>query len=92
MIKSFRHKGLERLFMDDIAGGIDARQRAKLLRLLDRLDAATQADDMNLPGWGFHSLIGDRQQQYSVKVTRNWRLTFEFTGCHAYYVNLEDYH
>lgn len=92
MIKSFRHKGLERLFVDDDASGIDARQKAKLLRLLDLLDAATEAADMDLPGGGFHRLSGNRRDQYSVKVTGNWRFTFEFTEGHAYHVNLEDYH
>lgn len=80
------------MFIDDDASGINTQQREKLLRRLDRLDAAKKPEDMNIPGWNFHRLTGDRHDQYSVKVTGNWRLIFEFTGGDAHSVNLEDYH
>ena len=60
--------------------------------MLDRLDAAARPEDMNLPGWRFHALKGDRAGEYSVTVSGNWRLTFAFEGEDAVGVNLEDYH
>ena len=41
---------------------------------------------------GFHRLIGDRKGEYSVSVSGNWRLTFEFENGDADNVNYEDYH
>ena len=92
MIKTFAHKGLERFFLYGTKRGIDAQYTQRLERLLDRLDAAAEASDMNLPGFGFHQLKDDRQGTYSVKVSGNWRLTFTFARGNAFAVNLEDYH
>ena len=41
--------------------------------MLDRLDAAARPEDMNLPGWRFHALKGDRAGEYSVTVSGNPR-------------------
>ena len=44
------------------------------------------------PGWRVHRLSGDRQDEWSVSVSGNWRMTFgEENGC-ADRLNLEDYH
>jgi len=92
MIRSFRHKGLERFFSRGNHRGIPAQYAAKLERQLDRLEAAAVPEDMNLPGYRFHRLKGERRQTYSVTVSGNWRLTFRFEGADALDVNLEDYH
>ncbi len=92
MIRGFRHKGLERFFAKSDRSGIDAKQAARIFRLLDRLDAATKPDDMNLPGYRFHALKGDRKGMYSVSVSGNWLITFRFNDGDAVDVNLEDYH
>jgi proteic killer suppression protein len=60
--------------------------------MLDRLDACKRANDMDLPGYKFHALKGDRLGEFAVSITGNWRLTFEFDGEDAKNVNLEDYH
>jgi proteic killer suppression protein len=60
--------------------------------MLDRLDAAKAAQDMNLHGFGFHPLKGDRKGTYAVKVSGNLRMTFRFEGEDALDVDLEDYH
>jgi proteic killer suppression protein len=92
MIKSFRHKGLERFFTKSERKGIDAKQADRIRRVLDRLDAAVKPEDLNLPGYKFHGLKGDRKGTYSVWVSGNWRITFQFDAGNAVYVNLEDYH
>jgi len=92
MIESFKHKGLERYFTQSDQRGIPAQFAARIKRLLDQLDAAIQPEDMNLPGYKFHSLQGDRVGEYAVTVTGNWRITFCFDGQNAIAVNFEDYH
>ena len=92
MIRGFKHKGLERFFRRGDHRGIPAQSTARIERVLDRLDAAMQPDDMNLPGYRFHRLKGDRVGAFAVTVTGNWRITFAFEGEDAIRVDLEDYH
>ena len=92
MIRTFRHRGLERYFKNRDHRGIQPGQAARIRRLLDRLDAALAPEDMNLPGYGFHRLKGKRSDIYAVSVSGNWRITFKFQGEDTLDVNLEDYH
>ena len=92
MIESFKHKGLERYFTRSDKRAIPAKSADRIERMLDRLDASIQADDMDLPGYKFHALKGDRAGEYALTVTGNLRITYRFDGLHATSVNLEDYH
>ncbi|MEP7182674.1 MAG: type II toxin-antitoxin system RelE/ParE family toxin [Betaproteobacteria bacterium] len=92
MIRTFRHKGLGRLFMASSTKGLPTEHRARVERMLDRLDASGRPDDMNVPGWRFHALRGDRKGRWAVAVSGNLRLTFAFDGEDAVDVDLEDYH
>lgn len=92
MIRTFRHRGLERFFTAGTLRGIPAQYAARLERMLDRLDAARQPEDMRLPGYRFHALKGRRKGTYAVSVSGNWRLTFGFEAGDAIDVNLEDNH
>lgn len=92
MILRFRHKGLHRFFAKSDYRDIPAQHAARIERLLDRLDAATRPEDMDLPGYRFHSLKAERKGDYAVSVSGNWRLTFRFEGEDATDVDLEDYH
>lgn len=47
---------------------------------------------MDLPGYKFHQLKGKRAGTYTVNVSGNLRITFQFIGTDAYFVDLEDYH
>lgn len=92
MIRTFKHRGLERFFRKGDHRGILARSEARIERMLDRLDTAARPEDMNIPGYRFHRLTGDRKDTHAVTVTGNWRITFRFDGEDAIDVDLEDYH
>lgn len=92
MIRSFRHKGLKRLFETGERRGVAPELAARLRRLLDVLNRARTTADMNLPGYRLHRLKGDRAASWSVTVSGNWRITFTFEGEDAFDVDLEDYH
>lgn len=92
MIKSFRHKGLEEFFSSGSTRGIQATHARKLRMQLAALDTAAAIDDMNIPGYRLHPLKGDRKGLWSITVSGNWRVTFEFTDGNAHIVNYEDYH
>ncbi len=92
MIASFKHRGLEQFFESGTTRGIQAKHVNRIRMILARLNAATSPQDMNLPGLALHELMGQRKGTWSVRVSRNWRITFTFDGVDAQDVNLEDYH
>jgi proteic killer suppression protein len=92
MIKSFKHKGIEKLFYDGITKDIQQKHRTKLEDTLDLLDAATQIQDMNFPGSRLHKLEPKKDDIWSVTISGNWRITFKFIDGDAYNVNYVDYH
>jgi toxin HigB-1 len=92
MIKRFRHKGLESLFLTGSRKGIDAQLAAKLRRMLLRLNDGPLPDAMSLPGYRLHQLKGDRKGSWSVWVSGNYRLIFDIEGEDATNVDFEDYH
>ncbi|MEW6212871.1 MAG: type II toxin-antitoxin system RelE/ParE family toxin [Acidobacteriota bacterium] len=92
MIKSFRHKGLKKLFETGDRKGVMADLAPRIRRMLDALDAAHDAQDLNLPGYDLHELKGDRKGTWAVKVNKNWRITFRFINGEITDVDLEDYH
>ena len=63
----------------------------RVIRRLDALDAAAALSELNLPGFGFHSLKG-RPQRYALWVNGPWRITFEWKDGDAFRVDLEQYH
>jgi proteic killer suppression protein len=92
MIRSFRHKGLERFFKTGSKAGIQGQHAARLQLQLTALEHATSAKDMNAPGWRLHKLTGDRAGFHSVSVSGNWRLIFRFEGTDVVAVDYVDYH
>jgi plasmid maintenance system killer protein len=56
------------------------------------LDDASRPEDMNLPGFRFHALVGRDRGRYAVNACGNWRITFGWTEGDAIDVDLEDYH
>ena len=92
MIKSFEHKGLQAFFETGSKAGIQPHHAPKLARQLARLNAAKVPEDMNLPGWRLHPLVGSLTGHYSVSINGNWRLTFEFKDGNVYVLDYEDYH
>lgn len=92
MIKSFRHKGLRKLFETGSAAGVRATHRNRLRMQLAALDTAHLIDDMEIPGFRLHSLKGNRAGFWSITVNKNWRLTFRFAEGDVRDVDYEDYH
>ena len=86
------NKGLEAFFSIEKKAGIRPEHAMKIARILDRLNAAGDIIDMNYPGSYLHKLSGDRMGQYSVRVSGNWRIFFEFADGDAYIVDYDDYH
>ena len=59
---------------------------------LAALETAHVIDDLDIPGFRLHSLKGDAKGRWSVAVSGNWRMTFEFINGNAHVLDYEDYH
>ena len=67
------------------------QQRAhNKLRMLH--NARCLGDLFNPPSNRLEKLIGDRQGAYSLRINRKWRICFEWGNCHAYEVEICNYH
>jgi len=92
VIKSFRHKGLQRFFERGIKSGIQSKHAQRLRLQLAALDTALTIEDMDIPGYQLHRLKGKTKNRWSIWVNGNWRLTFEFREGDVHILNYEDYH
>ena len=92
MIRSFRHRGLKRMYDrgDTSRVGPDLAKRVALA--LADLDEAHNPADLDLPGYRFHPLKGGLKGHWSIAISGNWRVTFRFVDGDAYDVDLTDYH
>lgn len=92
MIQSFKSKALKDLWSKNRTKGIDPKSVKKIRRILSALNAATEPSDMDLPGFKFHELKGNRKGQFAVTIRANYRVVFEWKKGKAVRVREEDYH
>ena len=92
MIKSFRHKGLQRFFENGSKSSIQAAHANKLRLQLAALDQAKQPQDLSAPAWSLHPLKGEMRGHWAITVNGNWRMVFTFEGNDAVLVDYMDYH
>ena len=92
MIRSFWHKGLEDFHYDETKKGIQPKHANRLAPILDVLEAATTIRDLEFPGANLHQLQPKQNNQWAIKVSGNWRITFTFLEGDVYDVDYQDYH
>jgi proteic killer suppression protein len=92
MIRSFKHRGLKRLYERGDRSGIRPDPLDIVQDILARLDEAYTPKAMNVPGYRLHPLKGDLKGFWSVTVRANWRIIFRFEDTDALDVELIDYH
>lgn len=93
-IDSIRHKALRRFAETGSAKGLPAGSVERLQRMLAYIDAIDKAEELRVPpNYGAHQLTGDRKGEWSLTVTKNWRMTFSINDAGAIEeMDLEDYH
>ena len=92
MIRTFRHRGLKRLYERDDPSKVSADLVERVAVALADLDDASKPSDINLPGYRLHPLKGDLEGRWSISISANWRIVFRFEGGDVYDVDLVDYH
>jgi len=93
MIKSFKDKETEKIFLRTFSRKLPHNiQRAafRKLRMLNR--AVTLNDLRNPPANRLEQLHGDRQGQYSIRINDQWRVCFEWSEGNSSEVEIVDYH
>ncbi len=74
MIRTFRHRGLKRLYERDDPSRIAAGLVERVGLALADLDSANSPRDIDLPGYRLHSLRGELKGLWSISVSGNWRI------------------
>ena len=92
MIRSFRHRGLKRLYERGDVSRVRPDLLDRIRSILGRLDTARKMEDMRIPSYRLHALKGDLKGCWSVRVKTNWRIIFGFEDGDAFDVDLVDYH
>jgi proteic killer suppression protein len=92
VIRSFKHRGLKRLYEQDDRSEIRPDLLDKVERILTTLDSAATPQALDVPGYRLHALKGGLKGFGSVTVRANWRIVFRFEGTDAFDVELIDYH
>jgi addiction module HigA family antidote len=92
MIRNFKHRGLKRLYGRGDRSGLRPDIAGKAELYLSILDTAMSVEELDVTGFGFHPLRGDKRGLYSVYVSRNHRIIFGFEDGEAFDVDLVDYH
>ena len=93
-INSIRHKALRRFAETGSPKGLPAGSVDRLRNMLAYIDAIDSAEELRVPpNFGAHRLTGDRKGEWSLFVTKNWRMTFRVNAAGAVEdMGLEDYH
>lgn len=92
MIVSFKHKGLRLFYEKGDASKLQPQHVSKIRMILTRLDAAKVVEELNVPGYGLHELKGSLRGHWSIKVDKNYRITFKIEIENARDVDYIDYH
>ena len=87
-----RSKALRRLALNGDESGINPQWLKRVKLILNALDVAVSPFELDLPGWHLHELKGNRSGTYSLRITKNQRITFKWRDSSQFDVNLEDYH
>jgi len=93
VIRSFRDKETEKVFLRERSRKLSSDVQRIALRKLVMLDAAQTIQDLRVPpGNRLEKLSGDREGQHSICINDQWRVCFRWEEGSAYNVEITDYH
>ena len=93
MIRSFRNKDTQAVFRGEFVKGLDRQIQQRAREKLKYLDGALDLRDLMIPPSNqLEPLKGDRQGQYSIRISKQWRLCFRWKDGDAFEVEIVDYH
>ena len=91
-IQSFAGRAIERLHSRNDARGVDPSHVRRLQAILSALDGPEPLRSLARPTYRLHRLHGPRADDWSVRVSQGWRVTFRMNGPDVCAVRYENYH
>jgi proteic killer suppression protein len=92
MIRSFKDKDTEKLFMDLLVLKFKNIERIARRKLMFLNQAHTLGDLKSPPSNHLELLKGNRKGQHSIRINKQWRLCFRWENNEVYDVEIVDYH
>jgi len=92
MIRSFRSKETEALFLDEDVLRFRSIERTARRKLLVLHRARSLGDLLVPPGNRLEGLKGDRKGQHSIRINDQYRICFVWDDGDAFDVEIVDYH
>ena len=90
--RNIKNSALLRLFKRGDASRLHPAHVDRVRSILAALDGPNPLRSLSKPTYRLHPLTGDRQGQWAVTVSRNWRIVFRCDGAAVHDVDLTDYH
>jgi proteic killer suppression protein len=92
-IRTFRHKGLRRLYEVDDSRGVPSTLVLRINDIMAIIEAAPNVSRIDtFPGLRLHRLKGKLADFWSVSVSGNWRIIFRVEAGEVLDLDLVDYH
>ena len=93
MIRSFVDRRTANVFNGARERSFPASVLKRARSELDRINYAASIDDLRVPpGNRLERLSGDREGQHSIRVSRSWRICFEWRDGDAFEVELNNHY
>ena len=93
MIISFRDKETEKIWKQQYSRQSPEDIQRFALRKLIIINRAKDLNDLKIPpGNKLEQLIGDRHEQFSIRINDKWRICFKWEDGIASFVEITDYH
>jgi len=93
MIINFKCKETERIWKGNVSLKFPHDIQNVARRKLRMLANAKKLSDLMIPPNNrLEALKGQRNDEYSIRINKQWRLCFKWASNHAHEVKIEDYH
>jgi len=93
VIRSFRDRDTASVWNERFSRKFPRSLQSRALLKLQQLNAAGDLRDLRIPvGNRLEKLTGDRTGQWSIRISDQWRICFEWKSGHAENVEICDYH
>ena len=93
MIKSFGNNETEKIWNGQRSSLYPNEIQQITRRKLRMINNSFSIQDLRIPPANrLEKLIGKRKDQFSIRINRQWRITFNWINNHAENVKIEDYH
>ena len=93
MMQSFRSKETEKIWTGERSTKLPNTIQNIARRKLRMINNAHTINDLRIPPANrLEILSGKRKGQHSIRINNQWRICFEWKDCHAYNVEIADYH